>query len=68
MRNSIKTMERVRRGCGDEILVKGPSMRRPHNWKNFLNNDKNKEQFTDMILKVWSDDSFSVLLKDRKVI
>ena len=55
-------------GCGDKILVKGPSMRRLHNWKNFLNNDKNKEQFTDMILKVWSDDSFSVLLKDRKVI
>ena len=43
-------------------------MKRPQNWKNFLNNDKNKEQFTDMILKVWSDDSFSVLLKDRKVI
>ena len=67
-KNSIKTMERARRGCGDEILVKGPSMKRPQNWKNFLSNTKNKEQFTDMILKVWSDDSFSALLKDRKVI
>ena len=65
--NSIKSLERIRRGCGDTMLIKGPSMKRPQDWKNFLSNDKNKEQLTDMILKVWSSDGFSEVLKDRKV-
>ena len=67
MPNTIKAQERVRRGCGDAILIKGPAMKRPQDWKNFLANDKNKEQFTDMILNVWSSDSFAVTLGDRKV-
>ena len=65
--HSIKAQERVRRGCGDPILIKGPAMKRPQDWKNFLANDKNKEQFTDMILNVWSSDSFAATLGDRKV-
>ena len=66
--NSIKSLERVRRGCGDTLLIKGPSMKRPQDWKSFLSNDKNKEQFTEMILKVWSDDSFSEVLNDWQVV
>ena len=67
-KNSIKSTERIRRGCGDRLLVKGPAMRRPADWKGFLSNDENKEQFTDILVRVWSDDSFSENLKDRKVI
>ena len=66
--NSIKSLERVRRGCGDTLLIKGPSMKRPQDLKRYLSNDKNKEQFTEMILKVWSDDSFSEVLNDRQVV
>ena len=67
-KNSIKALERVRRGCGDKVLVKGPSMKRPMDWKNFLMNDENKEQFTELLLKVWLNDSFGEHLSSRKVI
>ena len=66
--NSIKSTERRRRGCGDKLLVKGPAMRRPADWKGFLSNDENKDQFTDILVRVWSEDTFSEHLKDRKVI
>ena len=64
---SIKSTERKRRGCGEKLLIKGPAMKRPADWKGFLTNDENKKQFTNVLVKVWSDDSFLSLLKDRKV-
>ena len=67
-KNSVKSLERKRRGCGEKLLLKGPSMKRPADWKSFLSNDDNKQQFTDILMRVWTDDSFSDKLKDRKVI
>ena len=67
-KHSIKSTERRRRGCGEKLLVKGPAMRRPADWKGFLSNDENKEQFIDILVRVWSTDSFCEHLKDRKVI
>ena len=65
--DSIKSTERKRRGCGDKLLIKGPAMKRPADWKGFLSNDDNKKQFTNVLVKVWSDDSFSSHLKDCQV-
>ena len=42
-------------------------MKRLADWKQFLNNDENKEMLAEMILRVWSDDSFAQNYKDRKV-
>ena len=67
-KNSVKSLERKRRGCGEKLLLKGRSMKRPADWKSFLSNDDNKQQFTDILMRVWPDDSFSDKLKDRKVI
>ena len=64
---SIKCLERERRGSGDKLLVKGPAIKRPGDWKGFLSNDENKQQFTDILLQVWSDDSFASNLGNRKV-
>ena len=67
-KNSLKSSERSRRGVSEKNLVKGPYMKRPHNWKEFLSNDDNKKQFTELLLKVWSNDEFSDNIKNRKVI
>ena len=64
---SIKSQERIRRGCSERYLVKGPSVRRPANWKDFLSNDDNKDMLTDILLSVWSDNSFASHIAGRKV-
>ena len=65
---SIKASERKRRGCGQQLLMKGVAMKRPSDWRGFLSNDQNKKQFARILLDVWSEDEFSSHLKDRKVI
>ena len=64
---SIKSQERDRRGISERYLVKGPYVRRPASWKDFLSNDENKQTLTKMLLQTWSQDSFSEYLGDRKV-
>ena len=43
-------------------------MRKPADWKEFLTNDDNKQQFIDVLVRVWSADEFSPNLKGRKVL
>ena len=57
-RGSIKAMERQRRGTGERLLIKSANMRRPADWKEFLSNDENKERLIELLLDVWSDESF----------
>ena len=66
--DSIKSMDRERRGCGDKIIVKGESTKKPSDWKAFLGNDENKKQFIRLISKVWSHHSYASKLVERKVI
>lgn len=66
--NSIKSMERKRRGTGDKIIVKGENTKRPADWKTFLSNDENKKQFTQVLLDVWSKDENAPKYKNRKII
>ena len=66
-RGSIKSMERKHRGAGEKLLIKSPSIRRPADWKLFLSNDENKQRLIEILLEVWSDDSFAPNLRSRKV-
>ena len=66
--NSVKSLECQLRGCGEKLLLSGPSMRRPPDWKGFLRNSENKQQFTNILLRVWSENDFASHLKNRQVI
>ena len=66
-RNFIKSQEWQRRGQSEKFLVKGPSMKRPSDWKYFLTNDENKEMLANMMLQIWCEDSFASNFNGRKV-
>lgn len=38
--DSVKSIERSRRGCGEKGLIEGENTSRPENWKDFLANDE----------------------------
>ncbi|KAL5014823.1 hypothetical protein ScPMuIL_000962 [Solemya velum] len=65
---SIKAMERRRRGTSEKLLIRGEKTKRPPDWKAFLTNDENKQQFINLLLKEWSTDQYAPMLKDRKVV
>ena len=65
---SVKSMERLRRGVGERLMIGGSSTRRPSDWKLFLQNDCNKEQLIQLLLVEWQKDEYSSRLKDRQVI
>ena len=65
---SVKTMQQKRRGCGDKIILKGQSTKRPADWKAFLSNDKNKQQFIKLLLEVSSKDSFAIKTQGKDVV
>ena len=52
--DSLKTQERLRRGCGDQFILEGSATRTPKDFKAFLSNDANKKQLCEVLLKVWS--------------
>ena len=54
--NSIKSIARARRGSSPKLIIKGENTRRPADWKKISQNDENKQQFIDVILKIWSSD------------
>ncbi len=66
--NSIKALERQRRGCSNKLIIRGELTKKPVDWKVFLTNDENKKQFVQVILKVWSTNEFAPQLKTRNVI
>ena len=52
--HSIKAHERKRRGVTQPHHLDGPATRIPTNMKFFLQNDVNKKQLFDLLLKMWS--------------
>ena len=66
--DSIKAIERKMRGCGEKLVVRGESMKKPDSWKCFLANDDNKRQLVKVMLDEWSNDSIATKLHDREVI
>ena len=66
--SSIKSDERAQRGASTKLLLKGPSTKRPTDWKQFLKNADNKIQLVHILLQVWSSGDFAARLIGRKVI
>ncbi|KAK6190948.1 hypothetical protein SNE40_002706 [Patella caerulea] len=66
--DSIKSMERRRRGSGEKRIIQGENTRRPENWKEFLGNDDNKQQLIALLLKIWSTPECSRKLQKKEVI
>ena len=66
--DSIKSMERARRGSPPKLIIKGENTRRSANWTKFQKNDENKQQFIEVILKVWSSDLVGAKLLNRKIV
>jgi len=65
---SVKAMERLRRGSGEKLIIKGENTRKPAEWKTFLANDVNKQQFIALLTRLWSSDSYANKLQGRQVI
>ena len=65
---SVKALERERRGCGDKLILQGPLTRKPINWRLFLMNDHNKTQLAQILSDVWSDNDFASQLIQRKLV
>ena len=61
-------MERSRRGTSAKLIIKGENTKRPADWKKFLTNDENNEQFIEVILKVLNSDLVASKLVNRKII
>ena len=66
--DSVKAVERRRRGCADKLVLQGELTKRPGDWQTFLTNDENKLQLTRLVLRVWSDDEVADKYKNNKVI
>lgn len=64
---SVKTMERVRRGTSNKLLVGGPKTKKPVEWKEFLKNSDNKMRFIEILLEVWSSKQFATRLESKEV-
>ena len=65
--DSIKSMERQRRGTSEKLIIKGESTKRPKDWKTFLANDANKKQLTELLVAEWSKDTYAAKLEGRQV-
>jgi len=66
--NSVKAMERNRRGVGDKLIVSGGEMKRPKDWKVFLSNDDNKVQLVKVLPDTWSSALKTPILHDSEVV
>ena len=51
--DSIKADERLRRGFSQCYLIQGPATGKPSDFKLFLENEQNKTQLCELLLKVW---------------
>ena len=66
--NSIKSLERIRRGCGEKLIISGPNVKKHVDWKSFLTNEENKRQLIEMLVQVWSSEPFMPKLVSKDVI
>jgi len=66
--DSVKAVERNRRGCGVKLILSGEKTKRPKDWKLFLANDENKTQFVQVLLTTCSSDASADILNGHEVI
>jgi hypothetical protein len=68
LENSIKSMERKRRGYSEKLIVTGENMKKAPDWKTFLVNEENKKQLIELLCRIWSTDNFAPKLLGKNVI
>jgi hypothetical protein len=68
LENSIKSMERKRRGCSEKLIVTGENTITAPDWKIFLGNEENKKQLIELLCRVWSTDNVAPKLLGKNVI
>ena len=51
--NSIKAQERLRTGVSEKLTIDSPATKKSLYMKLFLQNDQNKQQFRELLLKFW---------------
>ena len=66
--DSVKAVERLRRESAAKLIVGGENTKKPKEWKPFLTNNENKKQLIEVLIAVWSSDSFKDSIRDRVVI
>ena len=52
LENSIKSMERKRRGYSEKLIVTGENMKKAPDWKTFLVNEENKRQLIELLCRI----------------
>ena len=63
--DSINSVERRCRGCGEKLVLKGDATKRPADWKSFLANENNKFQFIRLLPKTWCSDKYAARLHEE---
>jgi hypothetical protein len=58
----------LRRGISDKLLLAVTKTRKPPYFNVFLQNDENKLQLIEMMLKVWSSEEAAKKLEGRSVV
>ena len=61
--DSVKNLERKSRGVADKLIVKGPSTRKPKDWKAFLQNEDNKNNH---VTTIGDSDSLLIFFKEGR--
>ena len=65
--DSIKMMERIRRGQSETFLLSGPNTKVPRDWKKFLSNGENKNQLIEFLLSEWMKDCYAEKLLNKQL-
>jgi hypothetical protein len=65
--DSIKELERIKRGISNQYLVGGPSTKLPREYQQFLTNPKNKEQLISLLLSEWKQDRHAIKLHNKEL-
>ena len=66
--SSVKAVERLRKESAAKLIVGGENTKKPKEWKSFLTNNENKKQLIEVLLAVWSSDSFKDNIRYRVMI
>ena len=63
--NSVKSSERVRRGCSKKLLIKGLNTLKPPDFREFLTNGENKSQLFNLMKRVWSSNDVAGRIRNK---
>ena len=66
--DSVKSMERNRRGSSEKLLLQGENTKEPADWKAFSTNEDNKKQLVQVLLNAWDNDACAKKLRGRQVV